>query len=108
VPAGTYPGQDEDIRTAAQPNFLAVRADVEDDVVYEVTKVIFDNLSFLYSVHKATRVMTLDNAVEGLPVPLHPGAVRFYRERGIPIPDHLLPPEEKPDAEKPELVASDV
>jgi len=108
VPAGTYPGQDEDIRTAAQPNFLAVRADVEEDVVYEVTKMIFDNLSFLYSVHKATRVMTLDNAVEGLPVPLHPGAMRFYRERGIPIPDHLLPPEAKPVAEKPELVASDV
>ena len=93
IPAGTYPGQDKPIRTAAQPNFLAVRADIDDDVVYRVTRVIYENLSFLYSVHKATRVMTLESAVDGLPVPLHPGAVRYYREQGIPIPDHLLPPE---------------
>ena len=93
VPANTYPGQTEPIYTAAQPNFLAVRSDIDEDVVYRITRVIYENLSFLYSVHKATRVMTLENAVEGLPVALHPGAVRYYREQGIPIPDHLLPPE---------------
>jgi len=96
IPANTYPGQTEPIRTAAQPNFLAVRADIDEDVVYHVTRVIFENLSFLYSVHKATQVMTLETAVEGLPVKLHPGAVRFYREQGIPIPDRLLPPELQP------------
>jgi TRAP transporter TAXI family solute receptor len=96
VPANTYPGQADPIVTAAQPNFLAVRADIDEDVVYRITRVIFENLSFLYSVHKATQVMTLETAVEGLPVPLHPGAVRFYREQGIPIPDHLVPPELQP------------
>jgi TRAP transporter TAXI family solute receptor len=96
IPANTYPGQANPIRTAAQPNFLAVRADIDEDVVYRVTRVIFENLSFLYSVHKATQVMTLETAVEGLPVPLHPGAARFYREQGIPIPDNLLPPEMQP------------
>ena len=93
IPANTYPGQSEPIYTVAQPNFLAVRADIDEEVVYRVTRVIFENLSFLYSVHKATRIMTLENAVEGLPVRLHPGAVRYYREQGIPIPDSLLPPE---------------
>jgi uncharacterized protein len=99
VPANTYPGQAEPIYTAAQPNFLAVRSDVDEEVVYRITRVIYENLSFLYSVHKATRVMTLENAIEGLPVKLHPGAVRYYREQGIPIPDALLPPEIAPDME---------
>jgi len=93
VPANTYPGQSEPIYTAAQPNFLAVRSDVDEEVVYRVTRVIYENLSFLYSVHKATRVMTLENAIDSLPVKLHPGAVRYYREQGIPIPNELLPPE---------------
>ncbi len=93
VPAGTYPGQTEPILTAAQPNFFAVNADVDDEVVYQITKVMFENLPFLYSVHRATRSITLDTALTGLPVPLHPGAVRYFAEQGVVIPPELLPPE---------------
>ena len=91
IPAGTYPGQTEAIVTAAQPNFLAVNADVDAEVVYEVTRVIFENLPFLYSVHQATRGMALETAVGGLPVPLHAGAARYFLEQGLEIPPHLLP-----------------
>ncbi|MFN3231642.1 MAG: TAXI family TRAP transporter solute-binding subunit [Alphaproteobacteria bacterium] len=91
VPAGTYPGQDEALLTAAQPNFLAVNADVDDEVVYQITKVIFENLPFLYSVHRATRSITLDTAMIGLPVPLHPGSVRYFAEQGLQIPQALVP-----------------
>lgn len=90
---GTYPHQDERVRTIAQPNFLAVTAEVSDEHVYQVVKTIYENLSFLHAFHAATRSMSLDNAVSGLPVPLHPGAIRFYREQGVTIPDDLLPPE---------------
>ena len=87
IPANTYPDQDEEIRTIAQPNFLAVRADVDDDAVYQITKAIYENLDFLRAIHKATTAMSLEKAVAGLPFPLHPGAARYYREQGLEIPD---------------------
>ncbi len=90
IKAGTYPGQDKDIQTIAQPNFLAVRADVPDDDIYRITKTIYENLGFLKSIHKATDAMALEKAIAGLPMPLHPGAARYYREAGLAIPDHLI------------------
>lgn len=91
IPPGTYPGQTEPIFTASQPNFLAANADVSADVVYHVTRVIYENLPFLYSVHGATRAMALENAITGLPVPLHPGAAQYYYEQGVEIPERLWP-----------------
>jgi uncharacterized protein len=92
IPAGTYPGQDEPVQTIAQPNFLAVRDDISEDDVYLITKTMYENLPFLQNIHAATKAMALDKAIAGLPVPLHPGAVRFYEEQGIEIPDRLKPP----------------
>jgi hypothetical protein len=90
VKAGTYPGQKEDINTIAQPNFLACRPDLPEDVVYRVLKTIYGNLPFLHNIHKATYAMKLERALAGLPVPLHPGAVKFYKEQGIEIPKGLI------------------
>lgn len=90
IPANTYPNQKEEIKTAAQPNFLAVRDDVSEEHVYQLTKAIYENLPFLQNIHKATNAMSLDSAIAGLPVPLHPGAARFYREQGIAIPNRLI------------------
>lgn len=90
IPANTYPGQTKDINTMAQPNFLAVRDDISEEDVYLLTKTVYENLPFLNSIHKATKAMALEKAIAGLPVPLHPGAARYYREMGISIPDHLI------------------
>jgi len=90
IPAGTYPGQKKDIHTIAQPNFLAVRADVDEEAVYQITKTIYENLPFLTAIHKATKAISLEKAIVGLPMPIHPGAARYYREAGIKIPDHLI------------------
>jgi TRAP transporter TAXI family solute receptor len=92
IPAGTYPGQDEAVQTIAQPNFLAVRDDVPEEDVYLITKTIYENLPFLQNIHAATKDMALDKAIGGLPMPLHPGALRFYEEQGIEVPDRLKPP----------------
>ena len=89
IPAGTYPGQAEDVRTIAQPNFLAVNTDVDDEAVYEITKAIYENLGFLQNIHPATKAMALDRALAGLPLPLHPGALRYYEEVGADIPARL-------------------
>jgi hypothetical protein len=91
IPAGTYPGQDEPVVTIAQPNFLAVRDDIPADDVYLITKSMYENLPFLQNIHAATKDMALEKAIAGLPVPLHPGALRFYEEQGIEVPDRLKP-----------------
>ncbi len=83
IKANTYPGQEKDIRTVGQPNFLACRPDLPEDTVYLITKTIFENLPFLHNIHKATKAMSLERATAGLPVPLHPGAAKFYKEKGI-------------------------
>ncbi len=90
IPAGTYPGQTADITTIAQPNFLAVRADAPEEDVYMITKTIYENLGFLQAIHKATKAMSLEKAIAGLPMPLHPGAARYYKEAGLEIPAHLI------------------
>ncbi len=89
IPASTYPKQTKEVQTIAQPNFLAVRADVDEEAVYKITKTIYENLAFLTAIHKATRAMALDKAIKGLPVPLHPGALRYFKEAGLTVPDRL-------------------
>ena len=91
LPAGTYPGQDYDVTTIAQPNFLGVRADVPEEHVYQFTKTVYENLPFLNAIHPATKAMAIETAIAGLPAPLHPGALRFYREMGVDVPDRLVP-----------------
>ncbi len=90
IPTGTYPGQTKDINTIAQPNFLGVRADVDGDAVYQITKAIYENLPFLNAIHGATKAMSIEKAIAGLPMPLHPGAAKYYKEVGIQIPDRLI------------------
>ncbi len=92
--ANTYPGQTEAIETIAQPNFLSVRSDIDEEAVYLITKTIYENLPFLHGIHGATRNMSLERAIAGLPMPLHPGAQRYYEEVGIDIPEHLRAPED--------------
>lgn len=90
IPANTYPSQTADVQTIAQPNFLAVRADVPEEDVYLITKTIYENLGFLQAIHKATTAMALEKAIAGLPMPLHPGAARYFQEAGLTIPDRLI------------------
>ncbi|MDP5359141.1 MAG: TAXI family TRAP transporter solute-binding subunit [Paracoccaceae bacterium] len=90
IPAGTYPGQTEDINTVAQPNFLATNADLPEENVYLITKAIFENLPFLQAIHPATKEMAIEKALDGLPLPLHPGALRYYQEIGIDVPARLI------------------
>ncbi|MBF0277073.1 MAG: TAXI family TRAP transporter solute-binding subunit [SAR324 cluster bacterium] len=90
VPAGTYPSQTKAINTIAQPNFLGVRADVDEDAVYQITKTIYENLPFLNAIHGATKAMGIEKAIAGLPMPLHPGAAKYYKEVGINVPARLL------------------
>ncbi len=90
IKADAYPGLKGDVQTIAQPNFLAVRADVPEEHVYLFTKTVYENLPFLQAIHPATKAMALEQAIAGLPAPLHPGAARFYKEQGVEIPGNLI------------------
>jgi len=90
IAAGTYPGVDTDVQTIAQPNFLAVNADVDEEHVYLLTKTVYENLAFLQAIHPATKAMDVQQAMAGLPVPLHPGAARYYKEVGLEVPERLM------------------
>ena len=87
---GTYPGQDKPIQTISQSNLLVVHEDIGEDQIYKLVKNMYKNLPFLRRVHRATEKMSIENALEGLSVPLHPGALRYYKEQGLSIPPHLL------------------
>ncbi|BBK42181.1 C4-dicarboxylate ABC transporter substrate-binding protein [Allostella vacuolata] len=90
IKAGTYPGLDRDVKTSAYVNFLAVNDALPENDVYLITKTIYENLPFLYNIHASTKEMTLERAMSGVPLPLHKGAIRFYREKGLTIPAHLI------------------
>lgn len=83
IPKGTYKGQDHDVSSVGIPNFLIVRGDLDEQTVYEITKAMFENLDRLVQAHAAAKGIKLENAAKGLPVPLHPGAAKYYREKGL-------------------------
>jgi TRAP transporter TAXI family solute receptor len=83
IPAGTYEGQAEDVATAAIGNFLVTHADVPEEAVYQMTKLVYDNLPTLVAAHAAAKGIKAEEALTGMPVPLHPGAERYFKEAGI-------------------------
>ena len=83
IPANTYGGQTEAIPTAAITNFLVTHSGVPDDVAYRMAKAMFDNIDTLYAAHNAAKAIKRENAIKGMPIPLHPGAEKYYREVGL-------------------------
>ncbi|MGZ7458726.1 TAXI family TRAP transporter solute-binding subunit [Pseudomonas sp. Ma2-10] len=82
IPANTYDGQPDAVPTVAITNILVTRADVPDEVAYQMTKLLFENLTRLGNSHSAAKDITLENAAKNLPIALHPGAERYYKEKG--------------------------
>lgn len=82
VPANTYKDQAE-TTTVAVMAMMVARSDLPEDLVYRFTKAIFDDLKQFHAAHSAATHLTLETALSGNPIPLHPGAARFYKEKGI-------------------------
>ena len=83
IPAGTYNGQTKDVEAAAVQNYLVTRAGLSEQEVYDMTKSMFDNLPALQAAHAAAKQIKLQDAAKNPPVPLHPGAAKFYKEKGV-------------------------
>jgi uncharacterized protein len=83
IPANTYDGQTADVATVAVPDFLVTRADLSPDLVYNITKAIYENLEELKAAHAAAKGISLENATKGSPAPLHPGALKYFTEKNV-------------------------
>ena len=80
IPANTYEGQTADVPTAAIRNILVTHEGVDADTVYAMCKALFDNMDAMIAAHSAAKGISLRTASSGLPLPLHPGAARFFTE----------------------------
>jgi uncharacterized protein len=83
IPAHTYDGQNADVPAISIQNYLVTSSDLKPDLVYAMTKAIFDNLPTLVAAHSAARDIKLESAAAAGPVPLDEGAERFYKEKGV-------------------------
>ncbi len=83
IPKGTYTGQNTDIQTAAVVNYLVTRSDLSDSIAYQMTKLTYESVADLTAAHQAASDIKLERALDGMPVPLHPGAEKYFREKGV-------------------------
>lgn len=83
IPGGTYNGIDEDVNVVASPAIFSAREDLSEDVVYRITKALFENLDELAAVHAQGKNVKLETALSAMSIPLHPGAEKYYKEVGL-------------------------
>ncbi len=89
--AGVYQGVDADVTVLGVPNVLVASSEMSDDLAYTITKAMFENIADLQAVHPAANQTTIEFTLAATPIPLHPGAIRYYEEVGVEIPDRLRP-----------------
>ena len=83
LPAGVYKGFDAQTPGIGIGNILFVGASMNEQLAYDITKTMFDNLSLVQASHPAAKTLSMETATVGSSIPFHPGALRFYREKGI-------------------------
>ncbi len=91
LPAGVYRGVDEPVQTLSVWNMIICQADLPEDLIYQLAKVLFENNEYMRRIHPFAQHTTPENTVEHSPIPLHPGAIKYLKEKGLDIPDRLLP-----------------
>ncbi len=89
--AGVYRGVDEPVPTLSVWNVIICQRSLPEDLVYQLTKTLFENTDYLQKIHPFARYTTPENAVAKTPIPLHPGAIRAIEEKGVKVPDRLRP-----------------
>ncbi len=86
IPGGTYEGQDETAYTVSQWAVLYVQKDLDEDLIYNLTKVMYENTDEIAAGHARGNQIKIENATKGIaPVPFHPGAAKYYEEKGISV-----------------------
>ncbi|MGI6253200.1 MAG: TAXI family TRAP transporter solute-binding subunit [Aminivibrio sp.] len=90
IPAGAYASETSDIQTVAVANILFTDARQDEELIYQLTKATFEHHDDLVAAHKATEYTVLENSLNGMPIPLHKGAIRYLKEMGVEVPEKLI------------------
>ena len=88
--ANTYRGQDYDVRNPSVWNTFICNADVDEELVYKLTKAVFEHQDYMIKIHPFAKYTTPENAVKHAVIPLHPGAIKYLKEKGVDVPDRLI------------------
>ncbi len=91
IKAGTYKGTDKDANVVVLPVVMIVNKNLPENVVYEMTKVVWEHFDEIVEAAPFLKVVDPKNVLGGIPVPLHPGAYKYFKEKGFEIPDRLKP-----------------
>jgi len=91
LPGGIYNGVDSEVAVVGVPNVLVASSAMDEELVYKITKAMFEHIADLRAVHPAANQTTVEFTLNATPIPLHPGAIRYYEETGATIPDNLRP-----------------
>lgn len=83
IPGGMYTGTDADVKTFGPRATLLCSAKLDEETVYQVTKAVFENLDEFRKLHPALAELTPENMLEGNSVPYHPGAIKYFKEKGL-------------------------
>ena len=97
IPKGVYSNAEgnADVETIQQTQVGATQQTMDDETAYAMTWAVMEHLDVFGAVHPGAKLLTLRNSLNGMSVPLHRGALRYYRAKGIRVPDALIPPEAK-------------
>lgn len=85
IPAGTYRGIDQVTKTPAVMALLVTREDIPEETIYKFTKAMFENIETVQASHAQGKQITLESALDGITAPLHPGAAKYYKEKGLKV-----------------------
>ena len=91
IPKGTYKQQTDDQKTVGLFNFSIANKDMSDNLAYTITKTILENNAAMVRAHPSAKEMVAANATRNTFLPFHPGAVRYYKEKGIKLDPGALP-----------------
>jgi len=88
---GVYKGVDSAVPTIGVWNVMICQASLKEDLVYNLVKALYDHQGYLLKIHPSAAYTTAENAVKYSPIPLHPGTIKYLKEKGIAVPAKLMP-----------------
>jgi TRAP transporter TAXI family solute receptor len=88
---GVYRGVDKPVATIGVWNVMICQASLDTDLVYNLVKALYENNGYLMKIHPSAAYTTPENAVKYCPIPLHPGTIKYLKEKGITVPAKLMP-----------------
>ena len=91
LPPGIYRGVDKPVSTIGVWNVMICQKSLDTDLVYRLVKALYAHRDYLIKIHPSAAYTTPENAVKYSPIPLHPGTIKYLKEKGIKVPPHLIP-----------------